>query len=172
MRELDDTDRRLLDLLQQDDRQSLAVLGKQIGLAPSSVNERIRRLVKQGAIEGFSARLDAEAVGLDLLAFVFVGWSDPAVEAPFLKRIATCAVVQECHHVTGAWNYLLKIRLANPRELEAFLGSVIKGVHGVQRTETLIVLSSAKETAALPLDGMSAGGGGRPRRAKSPARRR
>ena len=167
MKELDDTDRRLLDLLQQDDRQSLAMLGKQIGLAASSVNDRIRRLVKQGAIEGFFARVAPPAVGLELLAFLFVGWSDPAVEAPFLKRIATCAVVQECHHVTGAWNYLLKIRLANVRELEGFLNSVIKDVRGVQRTETLIVLSSAKETAALPLDRQSAQGG-----ANSATRRR
>lgn len=172
MKELDETDRRILDLLQQDDRQSLTVLGKQVGLAASSVNERIRRLVKHGAIEGFFARVRAEAVGLDLLAFVFVGWSDPAVEAPFLKRIAACAMVQECHHVTGAWNYVLKVRLANTRELEGFLGTVIKGVRGVERTETLIVLSSAKETAALPLDGMSARSGGRRRPAKRTVRHR
>ena len=171
MKELDDTDRRLLDLLQHDDRQSLATLGKQVGLAASSVNDRIRRLVEQGAIEGFFARVAPQAAGLELLAFVFVGWSEPAVEPAVLKRIATCAVVQECHHVTGTWNYLLKVRLANTRELEGFLNSVIKSVRGVQRTETLIVLSSAKDTAALPLDdvGMRSR---RPARTRNGARRR
>jgi Lrp/AsnC family transcriptional regulator, leucine-responsive regulatory protein len=151
MKDLDDTDRLILDLLQQDDRMSLAVLGKQVGLAPSSVNDRMRRLVDRGAIKGFHARLDPEAVGLELLAFVFVGWSDPAAEKPFLKRVAMAASVQECHHVTGEWNYLLKVRLANTRQLETFLNDVIKDVHGVQRTETLIVLSSAKETSQLPV---------------------
>lgn len=169
MKPLDDTDRRLLELLQQDDRQSLAALGQQIGLAASSVNDRIRRLVSQGAIEGFHARVAPEAIGLELLAFVFVGWSEPTVEEPFLKRIADCAVVQECHHVTGTWNYLLKVRLANTRELESFLNDVIKRITGVQRTETLIVLSSAKETAALPLQ--APGEAGRKTRKPRPARR-
>jgi len=151
MKDIDDTDRRILGLLQQDDRQSLAALGRQVGLAASSVNDRIRRLVTRGAIGGFHAHVVPEAVGLELLAFIFVGWSDPVAEAPFLKQISAASAVQECHHVTGEWNYLLKVRLANTRELEAFLNNVIKSVRGVQRTETLIVLSSAKETAALPL---------------------
>jgi len=57
--------------------------------------------------------------------------------------------VLECHHVTGAWNYLLKVRLRNTKELESFLSGTIKAVHGVERTETLITLSSAKETWTL-----------------------
>src|SRR6185436_20412980 len=88
MRELDDTDRQLLSLLQNDDRLSLADLGKQVGLAPSSVNERIKRLVTRGVIEGFHAHVVPESLGLDLLAFVFVGWSNPATEPPFLARVA------------------------------------------------------------------------------------
>jgi Lrp/AsnC family leucine-responsive transcriptional regulator len=59
--------------------------------------------------------------------------------------------VLECHHVTGGWNYLLKVRVSDTRALESFLGTVLKQVKGLQRTETLIVLSSPKETAALPI---------------------
>jgi Lrp/AsnC family transcriptional regulator, leucine-responsive regulatory protein len=151
MKRLDDTDLRILSLLQEDDRLSLAVIGNKVGLAASSVNDRIKRLVGSGAIQGFHARVGPEALGLELLAFIFVGWSDPAAEAPFLKRIAAAPSVQECHHVTGAWNYLLKVRLPNTRQLEQFLNDVVKGVRGVQRTETLIVLSTAKEGSALPL---------------------
>ena len=58
----------------------------------------------------------------------------------------------ECHHVTGAWNYLMKVRVRNTRMLEAFLASVVKAVEGIERTETLIVLSSPKETTALDPD--------------------
>jgi Lrp/AsnC family leucine-responsive transcriptional regulator len=157
MKELDDTDRQLLALLQKDDRLSLADLGKGVGLAASSVNERVKRLVTRGVIEGFHARVAPEALGLDLLAFVFVGWSDPGVEGPFLERVNDSAAVLECHHVTGAWNYLLKVRLPTTRELERFLGEVIKGVQGVQRTETLIALSSAKETMSLSPDPLGNG---------------
>ena len=78
-----------------------------------------------------------------------MGWSDGAVEADFLTRIAAADQVLECHHVTGGWNYLLKVRVADTRALEAFLGTVLKQVKGLQRTETLIVLSSPKETSML-----------------------
>jgi Lrp/AsnC family leucine-responsive transcriptional regulator len=152
MKDIDDTDRQLLALLQNDDRLSLAELGKNVGLAPSSVNERIKRLTTRGVIEGFHAHVVPESLGLDLLAFVFVGWSNPATEAPFLARVAASAAVLECHHVTGSWNYLLKVRLPNTRDLERFLGQVIKEVKGVERTETIIALSSAKETTALTSD--------------------
>jgi Lrp/AsnC family leucine-responsive transcriptional regulator len=149
---LDATDRKLLQLLQGNDQASLGELGKAVGLAPSSVKERVRRLGEQGVIRGFHAQLDPEAVGLDLLAFMFVSWVDPAAEAPFLKRVSRDPAVMECHHVTGAWNYLLKVRLKNTTQLERFLADVIKTLPGVQRTETLIVLSSAKETTALPVE--------------------
>jgi len=152
MKELDDTDRQLLALLQKDDRLSLAELGKSVGLAPSSVNERIKRLTTRGVIEGFHAHVFPESLGLDLLAFVFVGWSNPATEAPFLARVAAAPAVLECHHVTGSWNYLLKVRLPNTRDLERFLGQVVKEVQGVERTETIIALSSAKETTTLISD--------------------
>ena len=152
MSDFDDIDRTLLRLLQEDGRTSYAELGKAVGLAVSSVNERVKKLNERGAITGVHARLSPEALGLDLLAYVFVGWSDSQVEPQFLTRIADEPAVLECHHVTGSWNYLLKVRVRNTRALEAFLGSVVKSVNGIQRTESLIVLSSRKETAALATD--------------------
>src|SRR5690606_21426840 len=100
-------------------------------------------------ITGFHAHVSPEKAGLDLLAFVFVGWSDPGTEPEFLRRIARAPQAQECHHATGAWNYLIKVRLPATKDLEAFLGDVIKDVPGLQRTETIIVLSSAKETTMI-----------------------
>jgi Lrp/AsnC family leucine-responsive transcriptional regulator len=149
MNDLDDIDRKLLALLQTDDRLALAELGKKIGAAPSTLNDRIKRLVRNGVITGFHARVSPDAVRLDLLAFMLVGWSDPKVEPVFLEKIRQSPAVLECHHVTGAWNYLLKVRIRNTRELEAFLANTVKAVRGVQRTETLIALSTAKETWAL-----------------------
>lgn len=146
---LDDIDRELIALLQADDRVPVAELGKRLDVPPSTLNDRIRRLVRNGTITGFHAHVSPEKVGLDLLAYVFVGWSDPKTEAEFLRRIAGAPEVQECHHVTGAWNYLIKVRLPRTKDLESFLSSVVKDVRGLQRTETLIVLSSAKETTLI-----------------------
>jgi Lrp/AsnC family leucine-responsive transcriptional regulator len=149
MTDLDGIDRRLSNILQSDGRTSYAELGKAVGLAASSVNERVRKLAERGVITGVHAHLSPEALGLELLAFVFVGWSDAAVEQSFLDRVAQEPAVLECHHITGGWNYLLKVRVRNTRMLEAFLGHIVKEVEGVQRTESLIVLSSHKETAAI-----------------------
>lgn len=147
--ELDDTDRKLLGLLQDDGLKSMAELSKAIGIAPSTLNDRVKRLGRMGVITGTHAHIDPAALGLNLLAFVFVGWSDGIVEADFLKRIAAAPQVLECHHVTGGWNYLLKVRVEDTRALEAFLGNVLKQIKGLQRTETLIALSSPKQTGRL-----------------------
>lgn len=104
MTQFDETDRKLLAALQRDDRRALAELGAEVGALASTVNDRIRRLVRNGVVTGFHARVSPEALGLNLLAFVLVGWTDPKVEADFLARIQASSAVLECHHVTGAWN--------------------------------------------------------------------
>ena len=146
MPKIDDTDRQLLMLLQDDDRQPLAVLSEKIGVAVSTINDRIKRLVRTGMISGFHARVAPESLGLNLLAFILVSWSNPKVEAAFLERAKASPDVLECHHITGAWNYLLKVRVGTTRDLETFLTETIKALDGVERTETLITLSSRKET--------------------------
>lgn len=148
--DLDPTDLRLITLLQQDGQSSMAELSKAIGIAPSTLNDRVKRLQRLGVITGFHAHVAPEALGLNLLAFVFVGWNDALVEADFLAAIAAAPQVLECHHVTGGWNYLLKVRVESTRALEEFLGGTLKKVKGLQRTETLIVLSSPKETNVVP----------------------
>jgi Lrp/AsnC family leucine-responsive transcriptional regulator len=149
LRKLDKTDRLLLDLRLGEERLPVAHLRKRIGAPASTINDRIKRLERQGLIAGFHARLSPEALGLNLLAFMLVSWNSPKVEQAFLKKIKASPVVVECHHVTGAWNYLLKLRLESTRELEKFLADTVKSVKGVERTETLIVLSSVKDTWQL-----------------------
>ncbi|MES2195538.1 MAG: Lrp/AsnC family transcriptional regulator [Pseudomonadota bacterium] len=151
MAKFDDIDRQLLTLLQDDDRLPLSELGRKIGIPVSTVNDRIKRLVRQGMIAGFHARIAPEALGLNLLAFILVSWSNPKVEAAFLKKAKASPDVLECHHITGAWNYLLKVRVKTTGDLERFLSEVVKGVEGVERTETLIALSSPKETWKVSL---------------------
>lgn len=152
MARLDETDCHLLSLLQEDDRQPLATLSEKMGVAISTINDRIKRLVRNGVISGFHARIAPEAVGLDLLAFIMVSWSSPKVEPAFLDKVKASPDVLECHHITGAWNYLLKVRVGTTRDLERFLTDTIKTVDGVERTETLIALSTAKETWSVGVD--------------------
>ncbi len=154
MPKLDKTDHKLIELLQEDSTLTVAQLSKKVGIPASTLNDRIKRLVRQGIVGGFHARLNPDAVGLNLLAFMLVAWSDPKVEPVFLKRVKASPAVLECHHVTGSWNYLMKVRVATTRDLEKFLAETVKAVNGVERTETLIVLSSAKETWKLDTTGL------------------
>ena len=80
----------------------------------------------------------------------YVALSKPETEKAFLKKIMSQPVIMEAHHVTGTWNYMLKVRVKNTRMLEGMLAKVIKAVPGVERTDTVIVLSSVKETAQIP----------------------
>ena len=146
---MDDIDRRILADLQEDGRLTVTELADRVRLTPAPCHRRLRELERNGVITGFHARVAAETIGLELLAFVLVAWSDPKVEPRFIEKIRKSASVLECHHITGAWNYLLKVRVRNTRELEAFLADTVKAVSGVQRTDTMIALSSAKETWAV-----------------------
>src|SRR3954470_9288984 len=113
MADIDDTDLMLIELLQKDARTPQHELAKLVGLAASSVNERIRKLGERGLISGYHARVSPDVMGYDLLAFVYVAWSKPETEKAFLKKITGQATVMEIHHVTGIWNYMLKVRVKN-----------------------------------------------------------
>lgn len=146
---MDDIDRNLIEALQEDGRLAQARLAERVGLSVSAVNERIRRLEAQGVIAGIEARIAPRAVGVGLLAFVYVLLERPEHDAGFVAGIRALAEVQECHHVTGAWSYLLKIRACDTADLERVLVGGIKALAGVVRSETVIALSTAKETARI-----------------------
>jgi Lrp/AsnC family leucine-responsive transcriptional regulator len=105
---LDEIDRKLLLLFQDNDRLTLTAVSKAVGLVSSTVNERLKRLVRDGVISGFHARVDPMATGFGLVAFVLVAWEDPKIERVFVEKIRQSPTVVERHHLTGSWNYLLK----------------------------------------------------------------
>ncbi len=150
---MDDADRNLLQLVQEDGKMVYADLGERVGLSVSAVNERLRKLQGAGLIRGYAALLDARALGLDVCAFVQVSIDRPKDEADFLRLIAVLPEVQECHHITGEFSYLLKVRVRTTADLETLIKSKIKAVSGIARTHTLIALSTAKETPCLNLKG-------------------
>ncbi|QYU68025.1 Lrp/AsnC family transcriptional regulator [Leptolyngbya sp. 15MV] len=120
--------------------------------APSRLaRARIKRLEERGVIRGWGIDLDPVAAGCPLLAFVFVAMRPGKDDAAFLKAMKRAEPVLECHTVTGAWCYLIKLRLADVAALESFVSDEIRAQPGVERTETILALASPKETTILPV---------------------
>jgi Lrp/AsnC family leucine-responsive transcriptional regulator len=148
--ELDSIDRHILAVLQEDCKLSLAKIGERVGLSAPSVTERIKKLEESGVIRGYTAILDARKLGKDITAFIGVFVDHPKLIGKFEKDIAQIEDVQECHHVTGEYTLLLKIKTENTSTLETLLRK-IRSMEGVTRTETSIVLRTATEGLWLDL---------------------
>ena len=142
---MDAIDLGILSELVGDGRITFSELASRIGLSGPSTAERVRRLEADGVVLGYSATLSPEAVGADLAAFVSVTLVGPHVREAFVTSLADEPGVLELHHVAGDGDYLLKVRCASTRELEQLVSERIKGVEGVVRTRTTVVLSSVFE---------------------------
>ena len=147
---MDEIDRIIISLLQQEGRLPQSLLAAETGLSQSAVHERLRRLTASGAIKIVGVA-DPQAVDLTLLAFVFVGLDRPERDEGFRQAMSTEPAVLECHHITGDWSYLLKIRAATVADLEQVLTQQIKRQPGVVQSHTMLALSTAKETHSLPI---------------------
>src|SRR5436190_11309445 len=164
--ELDDIDLHLLDLIQEDCRTSLVRLGEQVGLSAPAVLERMKKLEAARVVTGYRALVDGRRVGLDITAFIGVIISHPTLIGDFERQIVALDDVLECHHVTGEYTLLLKVKTANTSSLEALI-SRIRALDGVARTETMVVLSTHTERVQLglhPTGGMPAASGRRTRK--------
>ena len=148
---MDEIDRNLVVALQENGAAGLAELSKAAGLSVSATAERVKRLEERGVIRGWRVDLDPVAAGCPLLAIVFVAMRPGKDDATFLKAMKRQEAVLECHTVTGAWCYLLKLRLPDIAALETFVSDEVRGQPGVERTETILALASPKEAAILPV---------------------
>lgn len=148
---MDSNDGKILAYVQRLGRASLAEIGAAAGLSVSAANERLKKLEKQGAITGWTAKVDPAAAGCPVLAFVYVLIERPEHEVAFLDLVRDEPAIQECHHVASDWSYLLKVRAASLLALEEIVARRIKALPGIPRSQTVIVMSSAKETAAIPI---------------------
>jgi Lrp/AsnC family leucine-responsive transcriptional regulator len=148
---MDSMDMKTVAHLQAAGRESWTRLAELLGVTGPAAAERVRRLEERGVIRGYAALLDPEAVGASLTAFVALTLRRPKHRRAFLKRVAALTEVQECHHVAGDDDYLLKVRCSNTGHLDRVLSEELKGVPGVLRTRTTIVLGTVKETTVLPL---------------------
>lgn len=161
MPDLDPIDHALIHAVQHDASQRLEALARLVGLAPSSVHDRLRRLERDGVIRRWSVDVDAAAFGLHVLAFVGVRSSRPCAE--LVPALAAIDAVDECHSVGGGQSLFLKVRAATPAALLTVVDR-IREVPGVDGTETSIVLKTQFERpVALPRPPLPARGRGRGR---------
>ena len=149
---LDAIDRKLLSLLQTDAKLSQAELAKAVGLTAPSVNERIRKLERGGVIRGYEALLDERKLGHDITAFVEIFIEHPKFESGFIEAVGDLDEVLECHHITGEFSLLLKVRVRDMQAFRRLLIEKLNTVRGVRQTRTLIVLATAKEQRRIKID--------------------
>lgn len=151
--ELDDIDRQLLAILQEDARISHAELARRVNLSPPGLQKRIRKLEESGIISRYVTLLLPEAVGYDMLCFVQVTLQrhEPQAVRAFREAVQHMPEVLACHHITGEYDYLLKVVLRNRKHLEQFLLEQLTPLPGMDRIRTSLVLSEIKETTAVPI---------------------
>lgn len=141
---MEELDRQIVQLLVKDGRMSYTDLGKATGLSTSAVHQRVRRLEQRGVIRGYAAVVDPEAVGLSLTAFISVKPFDPSAPDDIAERLVEASprsrpATASC----GDENYILKVRVETPHDLENLLARV-RSLAGVS-TRTTVVLSTPYE---------------------------
>jgi Lrp/AsnC family transcriptional regulator, leucine-responsive regulatory protein len=140
---VEEINRKIIALLAADGRMSFTELARRTGLSVSAAQQRVRRLEQRGVIKGYSAVISAEEIGLPLTAFVSIKPFDPASPDDAPQRLAHLDAIEACHSVAGDENYILKVRVGSPSELEDLLQE-IRAAASVS-THTTIVLSTPFE---------------------------
>lgn len=151
---LDDVDKALLRALQTDGRLSNVQLAREINLSPPATHARLRRLEEEGYIRQYTAVVDREKAGYDLLCFIHIGMQIHQRDQvnKFRTLIQKMPEVLECHHITGEYDYLLKVAVHNSKELEYFAIEKLTPIPGVARIHTSLVFTEVKSTTALSLE--------------------
>lgn len=152
--DLDGIDRELLRLLQQDGRLSNAEIARKINLSPPATHARIRSLEQRGYIQKYTALLDREKVGYDLVCFMLISLQVHQYQMveKFRSSILALPEVLECHHLTGDYDYLLKVAFRNHKDIEQFVMTKLMPIPGMAHIHTSLVLTEVKFTTTLPLE--------------------
>jgi Lrp/AsnC family leucine-responsive transcriptional regulator len=141
-------DARILEVLQRDGRRPYADLGADVGMSGPSAHERVKKLEGRGVITGYAAIVDPRAVGYDVLAFSWITQAPGTVANDLTESFAAIPEIEECHHISGEADYLIKVRARDTRDLERILRRV-QSTPDVFQTETDVVFSSGFERRPL-----------------------
>jgi Lrp/AsnC family leucine-responsive transcriptional regulator len=149
---IDEISLNILKILQEKARIPNVEVARQVGMAPSGVLERIRKLEKQGYIDGYEVRLNPKRFNRSLVAFVIVNTQKATDEKNVAKNLSAIPEIQEVHYVAGEDAFLVKVRVSDNEELGRFVRQKISTIKAVKSTRTSIVLSTYKETARIPIN--------------------
>lgn len=145
---MDDLDRKIIRLLEEDARLTYAEVGKRVGLAGSSVHDRVRKLERKGVIKGYRAEVDLEALGLPITAFVSLALRPPS-PADIPGKLAEFPLVESCYSVAGDNSYVLVVRAPSTRDLEELLDALRAKLEVVTRS-TVVLSTPFERRPVLP----------------------
>jgi Lrp/AsnC family leucine-responsive transcriptional regulator len=154
MRDLDRTDRKILEIIQLDGRISMTDLAQKIGLSVSPCTERVRRMERENVISGYHARVAPEALGKNLLVFVEIKLVTNSGEIfdKVRQELASMPEVQECYLVSGGYDYLVKARLGGMPEYRRLLADILKKLPVAAESHSYVVMEEVKDTHLVPVD--------------------
>jgi Lrp/AsnC family transcriptional regulator, leucine-responsive regulatory protein len=153
MNKLDQIDHKVLEILQMNGKITNAQLSKEIGLSPAPTLERVKKLEQSGIIKSYHAQLDRARIGLGVMTFVqvtLVGHRKMVTDA-FVEKINKIPEVIECHHVTGSCDFLLKVIAKDITSYQELMLGRLNEIEEVSGTQTMVILSSFKESKVLPV---------------------
>jgi Lrp/AsnC family leucine-responsive transcriptional regulator len=145
MQNIDEIDLQILSFLQPDARMSNAALAKELGMAPSAVLERVRKLESRGIIEAYTTQINPQAIDRKLLSFVFIKESTPPGDNRVAAQLSNIPEIQELHVIAGEDCLLAKVRTADAQSLITLMREKLGKIDGIISTKTTIVLETIKE---------------------------
>lgn len=153
-KDIDRIDRKILTTLQVDGKISNVELAKRVGLSASPCLERVKRLETQGYITGYTANVDPAKLGAAMLVFVEITLSKTSVDifAEFSTAVQSLEVIQECHLVSGNFDFLLKARVADMQSYRKLLGDTLLRLPGVSESRTYVVMEEVKHTSRIKIN--------------------
>ncbi|MEJ2005217.1 MAG: Lrp/AsnC family transcriptional regulator [Cyclobacteriaceae bacterium] len=150
---LDETDRRILEILQKNAKITNAQLSQEIGLSPAPTLERVKKLENSGVIQSYHAKLDPDKIGLGVSTFVMVslkGHNKENIEK-FVSRIEDIPEIVECHHVTGSGDFILKIVTEDINSYQTLMLETVSNIDIVDNMQSMVILSTFKDSKVMPL---------------------
>lgn len=144
-------DNKIIHQLMMNSRYTWARLANDIGISGPSIADRVSKLEEKGIIKGYTAIIDPDLVGYEMLAFVTFSINKKEQREEFIKYIKTLPEVQEYHHIAGERDYILKIRCKDTKDLDRLISEELRELPGIENTKTMIVLNSHKETTNIPI---------------------
>lgn len=153
--ELDAIDKKLLISLQKDAKQTTKELALQMGLSNTAVYERVRKLEREGVIRQYTVMVDRQKVNKAFVVFCHIRLTQHTKEnvSQFEKEVVTLSEVQECYHVSGDYDYILKIHVADMDDYRNFMLTKLTNLKHIGNTHSIFMIGEVKNSSVIEVGG-------------------